>query len=146
MRRRFDADPSEKNSIALEQSFGIYDRVRAPIPEAITIARTSIAGGALEKRKQHADLLRQEFSKKDVYDLWGEDVTPWVVPLFFGKTEAERAVDALTRHGVETGLFRFDVKRNMLDPEYKACVAIPCHDGINEKQMEGIVSIIRKQL
>ena len=145
-RLRYDKDPSKAHTLELEQWYGIYDRLQACHPKALAIAADRLAHGAIRKRRDHVRRLREAFDPRDRFRLYDDDVTPWVVPLFFGKPAMQRITEALQAAGVESGIYRFDVNRNMLDPDYRPCLAVPCHDGISENQMHTIIRIIASHL
>lgn len=146
IRSLYDTDPSERNHLALEQTYAIYDKLLRCDPRALRIASQEVSKGALSKRKANALRLKEEFMPHDTFGLFSCDIAPWVMPLFFEKEKAQRIVKALTMHGIESGIFQFDVNRNMLSPNYRECVAVPCHDGISEEQIDFMVKIIYKQL
>ncbi len=145
-RMRYDKNPSAQNLIELERQYAIYDRLRVCHPQALRISEDAVAGGAIKKRKAHAKLLQEEFDPKDRFGLFEDDVAPWIIPLFFTKERMRRVVAALAKKGVESGTFHFDVKRNMFDPDYRECVALPCHDGITERELQHSIRTVRDAL
>ncbi len=142
-RVRYDRNPSLKHTIELEKQYAIYDRLRACHPRALTFAAHSIRHGALKRRREHVLRLQKEFDSKNRYGLFEEGVTPWVFPIFFDTEKMHRAARDLQTVGIESGVFHFDINRNMLNPEYRECLAVPCHDGISDEEMDLLIRIIR---
>ncbi|KKW27877.1 MAG: AtaP4 protein [Candidatus Kaiserbacteria bacterium GW2011_GWB1_52_6] len=132
-----------KKALSLSQQYAMYPNLGGCVPKALYIARYSVAGGALQKRKQNVERLRRELQPTDEFDLFEEGVIPWVVPIFFEKEMMRRVVKALAAVGVETGIYHFDINRNILAPDYRECVALPCHDGISEKEISRMIDIVR---
>ena len=135
-----------KKALPLRQQYAMYPTLGGCVQKALDIARGSIAGGALQRRKENVEHLRRELQPVDEFDLFEEGVIPWVVPLFFKKERMQRIVKALSAKGVETGIYHFDVNRNMLAPDYRECVALPCHHGISEKKISQIIDAVRTVL
>lgn len=142
-RERYDKHPTEKNGFELEREYAIYDRLGACAPKALSITMRNLTDGSLERRRRNAKHLREEFDSKDRLGLYEDTVTPWVVPLFFSAKRMRHIATTLNSAGVESGIFHFDVNRNMLDPDYRECLAVPCHDGITDKEMDNIIRIIK---
>lgn len=132
-----------KKTLPLQQQYAMYPILGGCVPEARDIVRHSISGGALQKRKVNVERLRSELQPVDEFQLFQEGVIPWVFPVFFEKEKMQRIVKILTAKGVETGIYHFDVNRNMLSPDYRECIALPCHDGISGKEMSGMIDSIR---
>jgi hypothetical protein len=72
------------------------------------------------------------------------DVVPFVVPYFDTVKNLEMVVSALSVIDVETDIYHFDIQRNMLEPEYRKCVPIPVHQGIDRSRMQEICQAILK--
>lgn len=72
----------------------------------------------------------------------GSDVVPYLIP-WFGPAEAfPNVVAALQTIGVETGVYHFDVNRDMSASDYRKCVAVPVHQRITIKRMREICETI----
>ena len=141
-RKHYDRHPTEKNSFELEREYAIYDRLGPCDSRALSITTQNLTDNSLEKRRMNAKRLREAFDSKDQFGLYEDEVTPWIVPLFFSSGRMRRAASALTKAGVESGIFHFDVNRNMLDSDYRECLAVPCHDGIPQRDMQRIINLI----
>jgi len=142
-REAFDRDPHSCN---IAQQYAVYPELGGCVPEALDIVRQSIVGGALQERKENVQRLRSELQLEDEFGLFEDGVLPWVVPFFFERETMLRIVQVLRANDIEAGIFHFDVNRNMLDSDYRECIALPCHDGITETEMQNIIRIVRGAL
>jgi dTDP-4-amino-4,6-dideoxygalactose transaminase len=97
-----------------------------------------------EARRQNLARFRRQFAP-GAYDPGLEadcDVVPYVVPYFGSPEVMEGVVSALRAIGVETGIYHFDVNRDMAAADYRKCVAVPVHQGIDAGRMEQICQAI----
>ena len=134
--------PTKNNLREQTRNSALYHELRKAPPVALKKVAADLQSGAIEKRKANFDILRKRFWGTREDQLVKEcEVLPWVVPLFFDSKNGTVAA-ALRRLGVECGVYHFDVNRNMLEPDFKECVPIPCHQGISQKQMESIIDAI----
>jgi len=140
-REAFDRDPRSRS---IAQQYAVYPELGGCVQKAHNIVRQSVARGALQKRKENVERLRSEVQPKDEFSLFEDGVVPWIVPFFFEKEKMLRIVQALRAHDIETGVFHFDINRNMLDSDYRECVALPCHDGMSEEDVGTIIETVKK--
>jgi len=139
-RKLYDANPSEKNQLELGRDFAIYDRLLKCPSYSLDVVRAQINDSALLKRKNNFQLFKEAFRGHDYTDdLFIEDVIPWIAPLFLGDRMNKKLVNALRKNGIESGIYHFDINRNLTDPDFKECVAVPCHQGINMTKMIKII-------
>ncbi len=129
-----------------EKSYGIIDHAYTIMDISLRIVNGQVKSGTWEQRKKNYNVILEYFSDQPEYfgDLEREGVIPYVVPLIDKEVNLKRMVDALYAHNVMTGIYHFDVNRNLLDPDYKKCLWIPVHQGINSESMERICEIIKK--
>lgn len=73
-----------------------------------------------------------------------EVVTPYIIPLITTKPKLNNLYRQLRNIGLVTGLYYFDIKRDMIDPNFRECVWLPVHEGISEKIRTIIVNTIVK--
>ena len=124
------------------RAYVLYDRL-AQISKG---ALASVNTGALEKRRRNFELLRAAlWGRKEEKLLQDSEVVPWQVPLFCGKNNAKVA-QALQKAGLESGVYHFDINRNMLQPRFVECAALPCHHRLSEEDIGRIIGIVRKAL
>lgn len=126
------------------RAYAVYDKLMVCPPAAKAMALREYKNGAIEKRRQNFAVLRKA--------LWGREeeklmknsvVVPWMVPLFAGNANKKIAV-ALQKAGFESGVYHFDINRNMLKPNFKECVALPCSQRLSLVQIAEVVDIVRR--
>ena len=44
----------------------------------------------------------------------------------------------LLEKNISTGIYNFDVNRNLFNPLYKKCIWVPVHQGLSTKKMSEI--------
>ncbi len=100
----------------------------------------------LEMRKNHYRLLTSTIKKE--YLLADQDpsidVYPLYVPVFLPADKLPQAKDELLANGVQAEILHFDVNRNVFDSNYQKCLALPCHQQMQEDQFSRICAIINK--
>jgi dTDP-4-amino-4,6-dideoxygalactose transaminase len=142
----FDSNPDDENKqIKLRQSYAVYDELYCCPDYSLNVVKEQLENGAIEKRQANFQIFKEAFGNgKYEKDLFKENVLPWVAPLFFSESSNRRVAEALKNKNIESGVYHFDVNRNVLKPDFKECVIVPCHQGIPEKKILEIVEIIRK--
>ncbi len=140
-----DINPSEENITELERNYAVYDKLSQCMHYSRAVVQQHVVEHTLEKRRKYFSWFVDAFGGYDFLELFpGDMITPWAVPLFFSKNVSVKVVQALQKNSIETGIYHFDVQRNMLNPEFKECVAVPCHQGLTEDEIERIITIIKK--
>lgn len=141
---RFLKKPSVKNHRELVRDFALYDQLAFCPDSARRAAERELADKALEKRRVNFAALREAFwGKRERALIDDGDVLPYVVPLFL-EAKNSMAASVLQEAGIESGVYHFDVNRNMLEPKWVECVPVPCHQGISQDQMSRIIDVIRR--
>jgi len=140
---QYDNSQTSKNTIELRRDYAIYGKlIRCP-DYSLKISRREVAKGAIEKRKANYGLYKMAFSnQKYLSRLMEEDVAPWAVPLFFNQRINKKVVSLLRQNGVKSDVYHFDLNRNMLKPDFKECVPLPCHQGMTEDDIYRIIDIV----
>lgn len=128
------------------RAYAVYDRLTICPARAIITAQREYKNGAIEKRRRNFSILRAAlWGKREEKLLQDSEVVPWMMPLFAGVANKKIAV-ALQRAGFESGVYHFDVNRNMLKPDFKECVAVPCHQSISQREVERIIDLVTAAL
>ena len=100
----------------------------------------------LEKRKSNYRFLVRKI--KTGYLLADHDPTidvyPLYVPVFLPEDKLQGVQDELLKVGVQAEILHFDLKRNVFDPQYRTCLALPCHQQIEEEKRARLCDIINK--
>ena len=98
----------------------------------------------MDKRKNNylfiKDNIKDEYLKHDLDQ--NCDVTPLCVPLFLPLDKLEVAQGALRGNNIITEILHFDIQRNMLHPDYRKCLAVPCHQNLEKNDLMMICKII----
>src|SRR3989338_1677585 len=140
-----DTNSTKRNWINLERNYIVYDRILKCPSYALAVARAQMHAGALDKRRAHYELYKQAFgAEKYLSQFIQENVVPWVVPLFFDEDRCARVAAMLKRASIESGVYHFDVNRNMLEPDFKLCVPVPCHQGMSEEDVGRVIGIVKE--
>lgn len=125
------------------RAYAVYDRLTLCPVKARTTALLEYKNGAVEKRRQNFSVLRKSLWGKDEEKLLEDSkIVPWMTPLFCGAKNALTA-RALKREGFESGVYHFDVNRNMLKPRFVECVGLPCHQGLSERDIKRLIKVVR---
>lgn len=125
--------------------YGVIDEAFAMKPLSLRLIRAALQRGAMDARRRNYRQLLDAFSDRPEYfaGLERDGVIPYVVPLFESVDRLEPMVQALRRINVVTGIYHFDVNRNLLNPRFEPCAWIPIHPGLNEERMAMICQSIR---
>lgn len=127
----------------IARAYAVYDRLSICPASAKATAQHEYKSGAIEQRRQNFAVLHKElWSRKEEKLLENSEVVPWMVPLFAG-AKNEKIVAALQHAGFESDVYHFDINRNMLKPHFVECVAVPCHQGMSDADMNGMIDNIR---
>jgi len=125
-----------------ERAYAVYHRIfRCPLSAR---RATKNADEMLGRRRKNFVTLRAAlWGKQEESLLTDATVTPFMVPLFAGPANKKIAA-ALMRAGFESGVYHFDINRNMLKPHFTQCVALPCGDTMSPQQLLRVIDIVRK--
>ena len=126
----------------LEMYYSQFTNFPNPDPRVCRLFPASVAeiNHAIQCRKQNLKIVHRYFLGKGYpADLEEDfDVAPFVAPYFDAPEVLQNIVSALKKIGVETAIYHFDRKRNMLGPAYQKCVPLPVHQGVTPSRMEEI--------
>lgn len=126
------------------RAYALYDRLTICPVSAKAIAQREYKSGAIEKRRRNFSVLREAlWGMKEENLLENSEVVPWMMPLFAG-AKNKKIVAALQRAGFESGVYHFDINRNMLKPHFVECVALPCGDELSPSSLALVISIVRE--
>jgi hypothetical protein len=100
-----------------------------------------------KERRERMELVVDYFGRSAFPEslLWGyEQIVPFAMPCFSiadGKSR-EKADHLLAEIGVHAGIYQVDVKRDCLNPEYRPCILLPCHQNVPLDRLEKACAII----
>ncbi|MDP3770245.1 MAG: DegT/DnrJ/EryC1/StrS family aminotransferase [bacterium] len=72
------------------------------------------------------------------------DVIPLCVPIFFPEHKLKAAQEMLNKKNIVVDILHFDVNRNALNPQYKKCLAFPCHQRITDEELTHMCEVIER--
>ncbi|MBI4283291.1 MAG: DegT/DnrJ/EryC1/StrS family aminotransferase [Chloroflexi bacterium] len=131
----------------VEMSYGVYDLGTRINSRAARIVAHELRKGSLDRRDSNKDFFLSELKRTGVFDRLDHcGITPYVLPLFAPRKWLEAVELTLREVGVETGIYHFDVNRNMLDPHFEECLWVPVHPGVTEPIREKMADAVRRVL
>jgi len=103
-----------------------------------------IKSGAINKRRSNWMQLRELLLDSGLVDGLDEDVVPYVAPLKLPTRLLEKALASLADLGIHTGIYNFDVARNLLAPTYEKRLWVPIHQGLDKDDILQIGDLLLK--
>ncbi len=110
-------------------------------PENIDELKSAVA-----RRKEIFHALKKNLSK-EYYppELDAEsDVVPLCVPIFLPESKLLAAQEMLRAKNIQAEILHFDVNRNVLNPNYKKCLALPCHQEVTDEELKSMCDVIAR--
>lgn len=139
-----DSPFSPQTHIGIEMMYGIIDSAFDIRDISLRVINHQLSTGKFDERKKNYDFLLNYF--KDRPELFcgleKEKVIPYIVPVFSDLEKMKMIAERLSKAGIYSGIYHFDVNRNILNPFYEKCVVIPIHQGIRREQMDLICGTI----
>ncbi len=74
----------------------------------------------------------------------GSEIVPLCVPMFFPESKLLAVQQMLKEKNIVADILHFDINRNVLDPQYKKCLAFPCHQHITEKELSSMCDVVSR--
>lgn len=100
---------------------------------------------SLTRRAENYRYLLERFANRSYFDdLEREGVFPYVAPLFAPAERLEKISEALRNNGITSGVYNFDINRNVFNPRFVKCAWVPVHQGLSTSQMNRIAEIIEQ--
>ena len=100
----------------------------------------------LSVRKSNFNYIKENINPK-LYndDLEADsDVVPFAVPIFADEKLLEKIKNHLNQDNILADILHFDVNRNIFNPNYKKCIALPCHHLLDQRHLKTMVEIINQ--
>lgn len=129
-----------------DASYAFYGKALKPGNAAVRLLEAKIGNEVDLRQKRYQYFLERTDASGITDHLEREGVAPYVIPIRCKEAKNKEIVDALARRGIMTGIYNFDVNKNMLAPQFTHCVLIPCHSGISNEVFDEIISLILKKL
>ena len=129
-----------------EMSYGITDTSFRINKVSLKAAGGQISNGIFNRRKRNYAFLLDYFKDRCEYfgGLEKENVVPFVVPFFTTEKDLMRIKKILLDINIHTGVYHFDINRNLLNPKFVKCVWVPVHQGISLDGMARICGLIKE--
>ena len=100
-----------------------------------------------EARKKYYKYFLEESNKFGICDpLPHQDLAPYIIPAIVKEKHANNLATLLKKEGFNSGVYHFDINRSVINPDFKKCVWIFCHGGINDSQFEKQLDCMKKVL
>lgn len=122
----------------IDQHYAIYDRLSKIPDTSLALVKSQILGGAFERRARIYETYRKELGAMVYYM---PKILPWVVPLFLARKISLSV--ALRKAKIESGIYHFDINRNMFDPDFQICVSIPCHHQMTDNDVDKVIEVVK---
>jgi dTDP-4-amino-4,6-dideoxygalactose transaminase len=72
------------------------------------------------------------------------EIIPFAVPIFADEKYLEKIKNNLRQKNILADILHFDVNRNIFNPNYQKCLALPCHHLLKTEDLQTMVEIINK--
>ena len=72
------------------------------------------------------------------------DVNPMCLPVFIPLDKIEQLQKKLLANKVFTEIMHFDINRNIFQPDYQPCLALPCHGHLTKQKLDLIIKLINQ--
>ncbi len=128
-----------------ETVYSISDYGRGARPADEALLRADIEGDAVGRRKANYLHLLREFSDVPFFKDLETDVVPFAAPLFGPEEFLGRLAPRLAFEGWDTGIYRFDVARDLFDPHFVSCVPLPVHQNLTTSRMDSLIYSVRQE-
>jgi hypothetical protein len=136
----------EKIATARKGIFGLYGDSYRPSYRSIALWKSKRENEFLKRRELYS-------SFRDSLDRYGicnhlerNDVTPYVIPIDAPEKNLISIIQSLDKINIRTSINHFDFNRNLLKPNFKKTVLIPCHSQISDSKFSNMIDIIKSNL
>jgi len=133
-------------NLFLSMSYSLYSDAIKPSRLAKSLLRFKLEKEINVRQKRYYNFFDQTKDLGICDHLEKEGITPYVIPIRCSESKNKTLVRALHDKGIMTGLYYFDMNRNLLAPKFEQCVWIPCHSGISDKDFSEIIDTVIKTL
>ncbi len=128
----------------IRMSYAIYGQALKPAKLAVNLALKKTQPEIDLRQKRYQYFLEQTKNLGICDHLEPHGITPYIIPIICPHSKNEAILKVLASEGIISGLYNFDTNRNMLDPNFKQCIWIPCHTGVSQDKFESVTrEIIR---
>lgn len=141
-----DGHLKEQVSEFQEMAYALTDNALCIKDISLRIINSQLMNDAMKKRKENYHFILDYFNDMPEYfsGLEPEGVVPYIVPLIDNEKNLRIMAKRLNERKIITGIYHFDINRNVLDPNFKKCLWVPVHQGIDSDTLEMICYTIKK--
>lgn len=128
-----------------QMSYGVseYTQKISQISKAIILQE--LKNNAIEVRIRNYQYMLNNFIDRPYFQgLEYVGVAPYILPLRADTKKLEKLVYMLSKYNIHTGIYQFDVNRNLFNPLFVPVVWIPIHQGMSLDDMNLICNIVRQ--
>lgn len=133
-------------TLFLNMSYSLYGEALKPSRLALRLLFSKIEQEINIRQKRYRYFLNQTSHLGICNHLESEGITPYVIPIYCSESKNKILVEALRDKEIMTGLYHFDINRNLLSPKFVQCIWIPCHGGISDEMFYTITKLVLKKL
>ncbi|MDD5290976.1 MAG: DegT/DnrJ/EryC1/StrS family aminotransferase [Patescibacteria group bacterium] len=131
-------------SYLLAMSYSLYGESLKPSKIALKFFSKKIEN-EINVRQRRYHYFFEKMRNLGICDhLEEEGVTPYIMPIRCSESKSEEVLRALQDRNIATGLYNFDINRNLLSPNFVPCIWVPCHSGISDEIFNNITDTIFK--
>ena len=124
-------------------AYSLYGESPAPSRRGMALWKNKSAE-ELATRRRYFEHFRERTRDMGICaHLEMEDVSPYAIPVRLQDDKGRLLIERLHEEGVHTGIYRFDMRRCLLEPNFVPCVVLPCHSGVSEAEFDKIVELAR---
>lgn len=133
-------------NLFLNMSYSLYGEAIKPSRAAKSLLKSKLKKEINIRQKRYHNFFDQTKGLGICDHLERDGITPYVIPIRCSEFKNKTLVRALHDKEIMTGLYHFDMNRNLLEPKFEQCVWIPCHGGISNKDFSNITDTVIKVL
>ena len=124
-------------------SYGSVEYAQKINSLSLKIVSKNYNKGALNQRRINYLFLLDYFKNTDYFSsLEREGICPYIAPLITSEERLNRISEALLKKSINTGIYHFDINRNIFNPVFKKCLWVPIHQGLSTEKMSEICETI----
>ncbi|MBU1131213.1 DegT/DnrJ/EryC1/StrS family aminotransferase [Patescibacteria group bacterium] len=128
--------------LLLNTSYALYGEAFKTSWPARSLLNSKIAREINIRQERYQYFLRETADFEICGHLEREGITPYIIPIYCPEAKNSILLKALAERNIQSGLYHFDFGRNLLSPNFKKCILIPCHAGISDKVFSDITDLV----
>jgi len=134
----------KSTDLFMNMAYSVYGEALKPSRPALRLLASKINNEIIIRKKRYSYFLERTEHLGICDHLEKEGITPYIIPVLCSESQSEKLVKHLQEENVMTGIYHFDVNRNLLNPKFMPCVWIPCHGGISDEVFSEITDLVLK--